>query len=74
MVYEGTYSRELTNYNPNCKTNQLLKDMNGITNSYDYRLWLQRNGQQLIKQQRENAREMVKLNCNCPQCVRISNR
>lgn len=56
--------RLFTNYIDNLKLNESIKMVNNINNEYDYRMFLQKNGSVLIKnelKELENTRS-----CNCP--------
>ena len=74
MVYEGVDGRSLTDYRPNCDVEQLMKQAIGVGNNFDYRLYLQRNGAALIEANRQAAQMRHHRICNCPQCIRISNK
>ena len=54
--------RFITNYFPNQVFNQTIKNLNKIKTSHEYRMFLQKNGQSMMKKETEN---LVKKNsCN----------
>lgn len=53
-VYEGcpplmSDARFVTDYRPSCDVNNLIQVQNNIRNSYEYRLFLQQNAEQLMR-------------------------
>jgi hypothetical protein len=48
-------ARHFTDYRPNCHVNNLIKNDNEVFNSYEYRLFLTRNADQLIDANRQYA-------------------
>ncbi|CAK0772820.1 hypothetical protein CCP3SC1AL1_630004 [Gammaproteobacteria bacterium] len=67
----GTNGRAFTDYRPACYVNESIKVQNGIKDNYNYRLFLQRNAEALMK---TNAIESYKnkLICDCPKCNEAS--
>ena len=53
--------RHFTDYRPNCHVNDMIKTDNNISNSFQYRQFLQQNGEQLMNKHREIVCE--KNNC-----------
>ena len=53
--------RHFTDYRPNCHVNDMVKTDNNISNSFQYRQFLQQNGEQLMNKHREIVCE--KNNC-----------
>lgn len=64
--------RAFTSYYPSCQVNKDIQQQHGITNSYDYRMFLQRNATTLMNQDREFALKKNNLTCNCPSCAKMS--
>jgi hypothetical protein len=56
-------ARAMTDYRPNCHVNDLIKADNEISNSFQYRQFLQQNGEQLMDRHRQLACEK---NCCLP--------
>lgn len=57
--------RHFTDYRPNCELTQLIRADNNINNSYQFRLFMQANGEALANIERKNA---CSKNC-CTPCV-----
>lgn len=74
MPFEGIDGRTLTDYRPNCETNRMFMQQLNLRNGNDYRLYLQRNAEKIIQNQRRVAQERNKVACNCKNCYHISNR
>ena len=51
--------RHFTDYRPNCHVNDLVKTDNNISNSFQYRQFLQQNGDALMDKHREIACEQI---------------
>ena len=49
--------RLFTDYGPNVKLNTDMKNKNKITSSYEYRQYLMKNADDIIKQQNQNLRQ-----------------
>jgi hypothetical protein len=64
--------RAFTNYFPNDQVNRNLQQQAGVTNTYNYRMWLQRNATSIMGQDRHHAALRNKLTCNCPSCISIA--
>ena len=64
--------RAFTSYNASCLDNRDIRESQGITSNYNYRMYLQRNAEKLMEQDRSFAFQKNKLDCNCPQCKRIA--
>ena len=60
--------RLFTNYMSSTRTNIYSKYLNGITNEHDYRLFLQKNGQQIINNEREFLEKRKKCNFSHIKC------
>ena len=74
MVKFGTDGRTLTDYRPSCDVENMMKAASGSMNNNEYRMYLQRNAEAIIAAQRaESAAKNLK-HCNCPQCVRLTNK
>ena len=56
--------RLLTNYVDNLKLNESMKMVNNIKNEYDYRMFLQKNGSVIIKNELKHLE--TTRSCNCP--------
>lgn len=41
--------REFTDYNPSCQLNEMLRKKYDIKNSHEYRQYLQKNAEQIMK-------------------------
>jgi len=61
--------RHFTDYRPNCEMTQLIKADNNINNSYQFRLFMQMNGEALSNIDRKKA---CQKNC-CAPCVESFN-
>lgn len=48
-------ARVFTDYNPNCELNNIIQKNYNVTNSNEYRNFLQNNAEQLIKDFSKNA-------------------
>jgi len=48
-------ARHFTDYRPNCHVNNLVRNNNDVFNSFDYRLFLTRNAEQLMDINRKHA-------------------
>lgn len=64
--------RAFTDYSPNCELNRDIKEAYGIDNNYNYKMFLQRNAEKLMQQDRSYSYIKNKITCNCPNCVRIA--
>ncbi len=62
--------RAMTDYRPNCTSEHMVQMQNGLTNSYDYRMWLQGNAEDIMNFNRAYS---IKKNhcrpCTAPQVV-----
>lgn len=67
MVFFQPHNRDFTDYRPACSINDSIKAQNQIKDSYQYRLFLQRNATSLMKLNAPN----VKLTCDCPKCDQL---
>lgn len=75
MVFVSDSSgRFLTSYTPTCVDNQKIKQEFGLTNDYDYRMFLQRNADKVMKFKLKNMAPQNKLICDCPRCNLISEK
>ena len=45
--------RHFTDYRPSCDSNNSVRNGNNITNSYDYRMFLNRNAENIMKKSHE---------------------
>lgn len=58
--------RAFTDYNPNCQLNQMLQKKYNLNNSHEFRYFLQRNAEQVMK---DLAECEPKRDCEfCPVC------
>lgn len=58
--------RAFTDYNPSCSYNKFIQDKYNLGNSHDYRYFLQRNADQVMKDLAECNKKMA---CKvCPIC------
>lgn len=72
--------RFATDYTPSCVLNEKLMKASGSKDSYEYRMFLQRNGGDLIKSNRTKCscdkcndfNEVLQSNCNCDKCTMIT--
>jgi len=55
--------RHFTDYRPSCNLNQLIRTGNNLTNSFQYRLFLTQNAEELMNQNRKIACDK---NCSGP--------
>lgn len=74
MTKFGLDGREFTDYRPTCVVENVMKRNVGAMSNYEYRMYLQRNGLSLIQAHRNAIAEKNKKHCNCPQCIRLSNK
>lgn len=75
MVFVSDSSgRFLTSYTPNCIENAKIKQEFGLTNDYDYRMFLQRNAMKLVERNVGRLEPKNKLICDCPRCGLISQK
>jgi len=75
MVFVSDSSgRFATSYVPNCVLEEKLKKKTGIKDDYEYRMYLQRNGDKIIKKMSKNTKEYSDLICDCPRCHLISDK
>jgi hypothetical protein len=58
--------RHFTDYAPNCETEMQLRNTNGVMNSFEYRIWLQKNADVLMNNNRNVA---CVRNCCAGSCV-----
>ena len=72
VKFVDSSGRAQTSYFPNCEMNRDVKEAYGLTNNYNYRMFLQRNAEKLMSQDRAYAYAKNKLNCQCPQCVKLA--
>jgi hypothetical protein len=49
MRFIDASGRQFTDYNPNCELNRAIQRKNNITNSHEYRAFLQKNAEELMK-------------------------
>ena len=58
--------RAFTDYNPSCELNRKLQEKFNVKNSHEYRYYLQKNAENIIKQ---FSQESAKPECEfCPVC------
>lgn len=58
--------REFTDYNPSCSLNEMLRKKYNVKNSHEFRYYLQRNAENVMK---DLANCDPKQNCTlCPVC------
>ena len=71
MVFINDASgRMATNYTPNCIMNEQIKAENGITDNYNYRLFLQRNALKLMNKDRQDLANNTANGCGkCQNCL-----
>lgn len=62
--------RAFCDFRPNCTSEHMVQLQNGITNSYDYRMWLQNNADQIMDFNRAyNIKKNGCSPCQAPQVV-----
>jgi len=49
MRFIDASGRQFTDYNPSCELNRAIQRKNNITNSHEYRAFLQKNADQLMQ-------------------------
>lgn len=64
--------RAFTSYNASCLDNRDIRESQGISSNYNYRMFLQRNAEKIMSQDRSFAYQKNKLECHCPQCKKIA--
>lgn len=79
MVFVSDSSgRFATSYVPECVTNEQLKKSLGIKDNYDYRMYLQRNGDKIAENNDNEAKKqsVIELgsSCDCAKCLLISKK
>lgn len=57
--------RVFTDYRPNCEINTSLQQKTGVKNSHEFRKYLQDNGEEIMKRNREANRQDCSI---CPVC------
>ena len=57
--------RAFTDYNPNCALNEHLKNTAGVTNSTEYRLYLQRNACKVMAELKQSSEFDNPSGCKC---------
>lgn len=55
--------RHGTDYRPSCEVHSMIQQQNGISNQHEFRLFLQRRGDELLKLNRQHMNEHY----GCPQ-------
>lgn len=73
MKFTSADGRAYTNFFPNCQMNRNIQESFNLTNTYDYRMFLQRNANKLMNQDREFAFRKNLLTCSCVSCVKLAN-
>lgn len=74
MVFVSDSSgRFATSYIPSCVENAYIKKELGIEDDYEYRMYLQRNGDK-VREKLKNRFTYEKPICDCPRCVLISEK
>lgn len=68
MFIQQNDPRVFTNWNPSSDIDEEIKQKNKITDTYSYRLYLQRNAEKLMKEERDKI-EINKVLCDCPKCI-----
>lgn len=64
--YTMSDKRVFTDYHPSCELNKLLQEKYNVKNSHEYRLFLQKNAEKIMKEFSKNTnQEECKL---CPVC------
>ncbi len=79
MVFVSDSSgRFATSYVPECVTNEKIKNNAGIKDNYAYRMYLQKNGLNLAKNNDTEAHKQSIIdlgsNCDCAKCILISKK
>lgn len=79
MVFVSDSSgRFATSYVPECVTNEQIKKSLGIKDNYDYRMYLQRNGDKIAENNDNEAKKqsVIELgsSCDCAKCLLISKK
>lgn len=79
MVFVSDSSgRFATSYVPECVTNEKIKKSAGIKDNYAYRMYLQRNGAELEKNNEDKANKQSSIDlgssCDCAKCLLISKK
>lgn len=76
MPYEGIDGRTLTDYRPSCEVIQQYMRKNGITNGQQLRMYLQRNAEKIIQNERRvsQLRNQIPCNCGTGNCYHLSNK
>ena len=67
-VYNMDDGRHFTDYRPRCVQNNNAAGNSGVMNSYEYRMYLQHNGEKIIKQNQNVANE----NNKCVPCYDLN--
>ena len=57
--------RAFTDYNPNCALNEYIRSQYGVTNSTEYRLFLQRNACRVMGQLKNQSESENPTGCKC---------
>lgn len=68
VKFIATTTLGLTNWKSDALYNRHLQQQLGITSDHEYRLYLQRNAESLMAQQRQGVFERAREGCNCPSC------
>lgn len=68
--YVMSDGREFTDYKSSCTLNNFIQQKYGLTNSHDYRYFLQTNGNQIMK----DLAQCDKVCTLCPVCAESLNK
>ena len=75
MVFVSDSSgRFATSYIPQCVLNENIKKEASITGNYNYRQYLQKNADKIMKSNREKAINITSPCCDCQRCLLISKK
>lgn len=69
--YTNEDGRAFTEYRSSCEIDNQIKKQNGLTNNYEYKLFLQRNGDSMLQSERAKAVKTT-LKCDCKSCKALT--
>ncbi len=73
FVSDGS-GRFATSYIPQCLLNEKIKQKAGIKDNYNYKLFLQRNAEKLMEEDRKSTVTITTKCCDCDKCLLISRK
>ena len=72
VFYSNEDGRAFTEYRSFGQIESKIKNVNGISNNYDYKLYLQRNAEKIMNKERQFVNKSVAPICDCQDCMKLT--